>query len=182
MSNNDVCKYFFMQYLNYLDSDSELVVRCVYMRMKDENLLKSTLYGMHNKSVDAFVSLVLRNGTLPYLLMDGKRVIGFAWYDAFAAKSCIGHVVFFREAWGNARQFGKQVYRQLLSYNDGMGFLFDCVMGLTPINNPLAWRGAVACGASKIGVIPKALFDAENGESIDAVLTVATREIIGAEA
>ena len=78
MSNNDVCKDFFMQYLNYLDSNSELVVRCVYMRMEDENLLKSTLYGMHNRNVDAFVALVLRNGTLPYLLMDGDRLIGFA--------------------------------------------------------------------------------------------------------
>lgn len=114
--------------------------------------------------------------------MDSKQLVGFAWYDAFAAKSCFGHVVFFKDAWGRARQYGKQVYRQLLSYSDGMGFLFDCVMGLTPVNNPLAWKGAVACGASKIGVIPKALFDAESGESMDAVLTVATRKIIGAEA
>lgn len=182
MSNSDVCKDFFMQYLNYLDSGSELVARCVYMRMEDENLIKPTLYGMHNKSFEAFVALVLRNGTLPYLLMDGKRLVGFAWYDAFAAKSCIGHVVFFKEAWGNARQFGKQIYKQLLSYRDEVGFLFDCVIGLTPINNPLAWKGAIACGALKIGVVPKALFDAESGESIDAVLTVATREIIGTEA
>ena len=173
---------FFMHYLNYIDHESEQIVRLVHMRLAEEVLLKSTLYGMHDRSVDAFVALVLRNGTLPYLLMDCKQLVGFAWYDAFAAKSCFGHVVFFKDAWGRARQYGKQVYRQLLSYRDGMGFLFDCVMGLTPVNNPLAWKGAVACGASKIGVIPKALFDAESGESMDAVLTVATRKIIGAEA
>ena len=173
---------FFMHYLNYLDHESDRIVRHVHGRLAEEGLLKSTLYGMHDKSGDAFVSLVLRSGTLPYLLMDGKQLVGFAWYDAFAAKSCFGHVVFFKDAWGRARQYGKQVYRQLLSYSDGMGFLFDCVMGLTPVNNPLAWKGAVACGASKIGVIPKALFDAESGESMDAVLTVATRKIIGAEA
>ena len=173
---------FFMHYLNYLDHESEQIVRHVHMRLVEEGLLKSTLYGMHDRSVDAFVALVLRSGTLPYLLMDGKQLVGFAWYDAFAAKSCFGHVVFFKAAWGRARQYGKQVYRQLLSYSDGMGFLFDCVMGLTPVNNPLAWKGAVACGASKIGVIPKALFDAESGDSMDAVLTVATRKIIGAEA
>ena len=171
-----------MHYLNYLDHESEHIVRHVQMRLVEEGLLKSTLYGMHDRSVDAFVALVLRNGTLPYLLMDSKQLVGFAWYDAFAAKSCFGHVVFFKDAWGRARQYGKQVYRQLLSYSDGMGFLFDCVMGLTPVNNPLAWKGAIACGASKIGVIPKALFDAESGESMDAVLTVATRKIIGAEA
>ena len=173
---------FFMHYLNYLDHESEQIVRHVHMRLVEEGLLKSTLYGMQDRSVDAFVSLVLRSGTLPYLLMDSKQLVGFAWYDAFAAKSCFGHVVFFKDAWGRARQYGKQVYRQLLSYSDGMGFLFDCVMGLTPVNNPLAWKGAIACGASKIGVIPKALFDAESGESMDAVLTVATRKIIGAEA
>ena len=173
---------FFMHYLNYLDHESERIVRHVHMRLAEEGLLKSTLYGMQDRSVDAFVSLVLRSGTLPYLLMDSKQLVGFAWYDAFAAKSCFGHVVFFKDAWGRARQYGKQVYRQLLSYSDGMGVLFDCVMGLTPVNNPLAWKGAIACGASKIGVIPKALFDAESGESMNAVLTVATRKIIGAEA
>ena len=69
---------FFMHYLNYLDHESEQIVRHVHGRLAEEGLLKSTLFGMHDKDAESFVALVIRSGILPYLLINGKHLVGFA--------------------------------------------------------------------------------------------------------
>lgn len=173
-----------MRFLPLRDEESVIILSRVHGRMEDEGLLGASLIGERDRGMERFLSIMLCNGTLPFLLYWEGIEAGFVWFNVFGERSFFGNCCIFKEFWGRERttHMACGVYTNILTYRDGDGHLVDLVASLSAVANPLSWRGAVLAGARKIGVIPRGLYCADTNESVDAVLTVATREIMGVEA
>lgn len=173
---------FFMRFLP-LEESSACDLLAAYRRMEAEGTLGDALFEARDRSVENFMSLMLRSGTLPFILYWEGRECGFVWFTVSGAKACLGNCCIYREFWGRQRTtfMARGVYTHILTRRDDDGYLFDLVASLSAVSNPLSWIGAVKAGARKIGVIPNGLFCADTNTSVDAVLTVATRAIMGVE-
>ncbi len=71
---------------------------------------------------------------------------------------------------------GRSIFEHYLGLRDGDGYLFDVLIGVAPVSNPLAWGLALRCGAKKQCVLPHFAYNAFTGKTEDAVLTTTTRE------
>lgn len=153
----------------------------VFDRIVEDGLLASLFYDGGVRTRDEFLDEMSRPGTLPFVVMRGKDVAAFSWFNCILGRSARAHFAIFREFWGRKIRvsLGRNFYRYVLSRKDAEGHLFDCVYGITPENNPLAWKTALQSGWRLIGTIPSCVFLADTKMSVGGVVTAATREILG---
>lgn len=179
MKNND----FAMFYLDWRKSqlETEDYLASAFTRMEQDNTVRATFYDGTVKTMDEFLADLCRPGSLPYAVFWQGSPAGVAWLNSVEGKSARGHFVFFSNVWGHgrARKIGRSIYEGFLGYQDDRGYLFDVIIGITPKNNVLAWRGAVASGAQIVGTIPHGAWLHYENRCVDAVLTAATREMLG---
>lgn len=153
----------------------------VYDRIVGDRLLEVLFYDGSVCTRDDFLHEMLKPGTLPFVVMRGESLACFSWLNEIQGRAARTHVVLFRKFWGRklCGVIGRNLYRYLLSLRDENGFLFDCLYGITPENNPLAWKAALRCGWRLVGTIPNRVFLADENKSTGGVVTVATREFLG---
>lgn len=171
---------FLMRYLADRPETRELL-KTIFERMRDEGTLTRTFYDGTVRTAEEFVADVLRMGSLPFAIYWEGCLAGFCWLNTFEGRSARGHYVFFRRFWGRktSARMGRRIYEYLLTLRDDRGYLFDLVLGLTPKQNAVAWKLPLLCGAFVIGDIPHGAFMANEGRTVDAVLTGVTRESLG---
>ncbi|WP_165069477.1 hypothetical protein [Desulfovibrio sp. ZJ200] len=152
-----------------------------FMEMEQDKTIRPTFYDGTVKTMDDFLADLCRPGSLPYAIFWKGGPAGVAWLNSVEGKSARGHFVLFSRVWGRdrTRKIGRCIYENFLGYRDAQGYMFDVILGVTPKNNVLAWRGAVASGARVIGTIPHGAWLHYENRCEDAVLTAATREMLG---
>lgn len=153
----------------------------VFDKMAAEGLLARVFYDGTVRTREQFLADVLRPGSLPFVIMAGEEVACFTWLNSIEGRAARAHFVIFRKFWGRKTRIplGRNFYRYVLSIRDADGCLFDCLYGITPENNPLAWKAALQSGWKLIGTIPNCVFLADRRKSVGGVVTAATREILG---
>ena len=153
----------------------------VFDRMVAEGLLSRVFYDGSVQNGEQFLAEVLRPGSLPFAIMAGDEVACFTWLNSIEGRAARGHFVFFRKFWGRKTSvpIGRRYFRYALSRRDADGYLFDCIVGVTPRYNPLSWKFALECGCDMVGTIPAYLYMADTRTSVDAVAVAATREGMG---
>lgn len=172
-------KIFTVLYVDRSWQTAHVVISSVYDRIMEDGLLGSLFYDGTVRSREDFLKEVSQDGVLPFAVMDGKEVAAFCWLNHLTVGAARAHYVVFREYWGrHTREMGKHLFRYILSRKDERGYLFDCIYGITPENNPLAWRAAVKSGWEKVGYLPSFCRMAD-GTSVGGVITSATRDILG---
>lgn len=179
MTNND----FAMFYLDWINDEQGAAnyLAAAFSAMKNDRTVRPTFYDGTVKTVDEFIDDLCRPGSLPYAVFWQGNPAGVAWLNSVEGKSARGHFVFFSRVWGRdrARKIGRGIYESFLNYKDANGFLFDVIIGITPKNNILAWKGAIASGAQMVGTIPHGVWLHYENRCEDAVITAATREMLG---
>lgn len=171
--------------LRYLTDceESRAALRAVYARIRAEGTADMVFYDGTVTCEQEFIADMLRPGSLPFLVYWKGKEAGFTWFNSIEGKSARGHFVIYRDFWGRAisAAMGREACTYILTRKDDYGYLFDVIVGLTPVHNPLAWRLALMCGAREVGVIPHGAYMAKTGKTEGAKLTVVTREILGLE-
>ena len=101
-----------------------------------------------------------------------------SWLNTLEGRAARGHYAVFRQYWGRKMSvtIGRSIFEHYLGLRDERGYLFDVLIGIAPVSNPLAWKLALLCGAEKQCVLPHFAYNARTGETEDAVLTTTTRE------
>lgn len=168
----------------YLDArrpGTEDVLARVFAGMRAQGLLSRVFYDGTVRAKEEFLADVLRPGSLPFVIMAGDEVACFTWLNSLEGRAARGHFTFFRKFWGRRTSvpLGRRFFRYALSRRDADGYLFDCIVGITPQSNSLSWKFALACGCRMVGVLPRFAWMADRGESVDAVAVTATRESMG---
>lgn len=170
--------------LIYLDEKLPFVpgvLGAVHDRICAEGLLPRLFHDGAARTRDAFAEVILRPGSLPFVLMADGDMAAFVWCQITQPRTARVHFVVFRRFWGRATRLAlsRRVFRYLLTRRDADGHLFDSLYGVTPENNPLAWKAALQCGWRKVGVIPRFVWLAERGETVGGVITAVTRDMLG---
>lgn len=127
------------------------------------------------KTPEDFLS-VMKNSIVG-IVKDGLTIAGIGWLNRIETKKATFHFVVFKKYWGaGSEKVGKELCRYMLSIQNGKGFMFDMIWGLTPKENKLAVRYLKKCGAIISGDLPCGIWDERNKKSIPAVISYITRD------
>lgn len=167
----------------FLDSEEWAgnILARAYELIVGQGLLDSLFYDGSIACYAHFERELIRPGSLTFAVVRDGEIAALAWFNGITSKMARTHFVIFRNYWGrkNRIRIGRQFFSYILTLEYGGRHMFDCLFGITPVNNPLAWKAAIACGWQERGIIPNACYMARDGKSIDGVLTCATRGILG---
>lgn len=111
------------------------------------------------------------------------RLASLGWTNSVRAKTGHVHFVTFKWAYGRVNKLTCEKFLYDLLYTKGGPekggeYLFNCLIGLTPVNNKLACRFVKGTGFIESGIVPQGDLDPESGEPIDCMLTYLTRDIL----
>lgn len=168
-------------YLDRRDAElAENLLDAVWNCLERDRLLESLFYDGSVKSRTDFYNEILRDGCLPFVVAGDGEMAAFSWLNCITGKAARTHFAVFRKFWGKRMrcEIGRHLYRYILTRKDKLGYLLDCLYGITPERNPLAWKAALSCGWKKSGEIANACYVAKEGKSVNGIVTCATREIL----
>jgi hypothetical protein len=147
----------------------------LYSRMVEDGTRDIVFYAGHIDSPEAFLRYMKRPDVWLYVFLVGDEVAGFTWLDGMEDRSCFNHFCVFKEFWGDTICLGKTVLNRLMNMNKDGVYAFDLFKGLVPAWNTHAIEFAIKCGGKKLGLLPKAVWNAEKQRSEDAVFIYYTR-------
>lgn len=152
----------------------------VWRRIEEERLVESLFYDGSVLCLEGFIREIARDGCLPFAVMGDGELAAFSWLNCITGKAARTHFVIFKKFRGRKLRLiiGPHLYKYILTRRDGMGYLFDCLYGITPKCNPLAWKAALSCGWKESGEIANACYMANERRSVNGIITCATREIL----
>lgn len=117
----------------------------------------------------SFINHFKRNGFLYFWTVDDK-IGGIFWLTNIDCRRCELHYNALKWTWGEkVVEAGHKALDILLDY-------WDSIVGIVPIDNPLALRCCMKSGMIKRGQLPKAVYDYGENKSLDAWLLSITRE------
>lgn len=166
----------------YLKGDDyeRRMVREAYARLEHDGTAKRVFCDGTVRNAAAFEADLFRAGSLPFIVFSDASPCAVTWLNSIEGRSVRGHFAVFKPFWGREKTvvIGQSIFEYYLGLNDVYGYLFDVVIGLVPVSNPLGWKLALLCGAERKCVLPHAIYNAFTGRTEDAVLTVTTRETL----
>lgn len=158
---------------------SDSFIASLYERLIGEGYGQELFFDGNARCAEDFVEQMKRLNKLFIVVTDVGAILGVFWLNHIENRTCQIHLACFKEFYGeDCVKAGKLVLDMLLHSKASDGdFVFDCIIGVTPIRNALARRYALATGMRKVGIVPSMLFDAYSGKSIDACVYCLTREV-----
>lgn len=172
---------FSILYLAKTNPAAEGLLEAVWHKALYEKLQDRIFHDGAVRTNDEFLAEVLRDGCLPFVVVCNGEIAACAWLNCLTNRMARTHFVIFRDYWGRElhKNIGRNAFAYILTRKDDKGYLFDCLYGITPKSNALAWRAALDCGWQKVGELPKSCFMARKSASETGIITCATRDILG---
>lgn len=168
----------------YLKGDDyeRRMVREAYARLEHDGTAKRVFCDGTVRNAAAFEADLFRAGSLPFIVFSDASPCAVTWLNSIEGRSARGHFAIFRPFWGREKTIaiGRNIFAYYLGLKDVYGYLFDVVIGLVPVSNPLGWKLALLCGAERKCAIPHGIYNAFTEHTEDAVLTVTTRKTLAA--
>lgn len=172
---------YLVRYIHYATSGAEAELDEVWRRIEDEKLADDLFYDGSITNSHEFMAMALRPGCLPFLAYCEGEPAMFTWLNCLEGRMARAHFVVFREFRGRKKRvpLGRRLYGHILHCRDKRGHILDCLYGITPVSHRLALNAVIACGWEERGILPHACYLKKSGETVDGVITCATREILG---
>ncbi len=130
------------------------------------------------KSLDDFIKFADNKDNLLALGFVDGRFAAMVWTTSPREKSCDVHFVTLRWTYRGVNKLTCAMILDTLLHihsNDDE-YMFDCLIGCTPLSNRLACRFVKELGLAEVGVMPRGYYDSKNRKSTDALITCCTRE------
>jgi hypothetical protein len=112
--------------------------------------------------------------------MYNGKLASLGWLDCIGDRSAYVHFIALKWAYGGVSESvcRAAISRMLnIKKNDG-SYIFDCLIGMTPVRNKLAVQFVKRVGFVSVGIIPMGAYDRIKGCSIDALNTYCTRSTL----
>ena len=125
-------------------------------------------------------SITSGNNLLYVVRADGYSAVA-CWLNSFDGKAAHMHWTVFSKFWNNGSvKLMKFAVGEIMSLKrnetESREYLFDVLIGLIPITNTRAIKFSQKCGGILAAVIPNAIYDHINKQSVDAMLIHYTRQ------
>lgn len=152
----------------------------MFDRLRNEGLLRWVFPVRGVTDRDGFVSY-LKGTRAAVLAFAGNEVQAAIWLDRFEGRSACVNYFTFKTAVLNRRTktIGLMALKHFLGLRlDDGSYVFDCLRGVAPVNNPLGRRFLRTLGMKEVGIVENRVFNAYAGKSVDAIESYMTREIL----
>ncbi len=158
-------------------------IRGLYERMDKEGLLRWVFYDGCIKAADEFLK-VMKFGMNRLFVIEFKgEIAGLCWLNNFTTRTGEFHFCFFENLRGpDAVEQGRKVVCELLYMTDVHGNpMFDLLFGLTEVGNRPAVSWCKRMKFEPLGILPAALWIAEEQKSVPAWYHYVERGMYGQE-
>jgi len=157
-------------------TDSEIVD--IYNRMKANDTVDGVFIDEQIVSADDFLRVMKYGENHLYLVLDDDRIVAFFWLNRFEGKTARLHFGFLDLGRKDKVDIGKQCVEEVLALTDNMNeYVFDMLIGVTPISNKAACKYVQAVGLKKIGVLPFGVYNRFTRKSEAAMIGYLSREV-----
>ena len=134
-------------------------------------------------SVDDMERFVNDPSHIMLLGLYKSRLCVFGWLNNTELKTAHVHFVTFKDSYRGVNKLTCEKIIQELLYikggpDKGGRYLFNCLIGMTPVTNKLACRFVKSTGFVEVGVVPQSDIDPLTGEAVDCMMTYCTREVL----
>lgn len=157
----------------YIETDngwsiSDQVLAGIWMKMKDQDLLKTVWFTEDGISIKDFLELVKdKDKHVHTVWTSSGHILGLGWLSDFEGKSAQCHFVIFKEAWGDITEdVGKLSLKYWFKFHKDGEPLLRVIIGGIPETNNMAIGFAERMGFKNMGTIPYMDFDRENNKFI----------------
>lgn len=115
--------------------------------------------------------------------MYNNKVCVLGWLTNTELKTAHVHFVTFKDSYRGVNKLTCEKIIQELLYikggpDKGGRYLFNCLIGMTPVTNKLACRFVKSTGFVEVGIVPQSDIDPLTGEAVDCMMTYCTREVL----
>lgn len=149
----------------------------VWDHIANDKRAYSVFVGMDVKSLSDFMSFMNNPAHIVAAAFYNERLAAVTWVDCISGKTAHLHFITLRWTYGSINlPVGREILKTLLTLRVWNGYMFDCLIGITPCSNKLALRFIHELGVESVGVLPSGFFDSTRGESVDAMITYCTRQ------
>ena len=157
-------------------ADSEILD--IYNRMKANNTVDGVFLDEQITTATDFLRAMKYGENHLYLVLDDERVVAFFWLNRFEGKTARLHFVFLDLDRKDKVDIGKQCVGEIMALTDNTNeYVFDMLIGVTPIANEPACRYVQAVGLKKIGVLPFGVYNRFTRKSEAAMIGYLSREV-----
>jgi len=162
--------------------DSEIMA--LWSRSRQEGFADNLFFDIEGMNESLFFEIMQSDKCWLFVIYnDDKQLCGFSWLTDFRGSKANGHFALFKGFRGKEGvKLVTQTCRDILSIkNDGGRYLFDVIVGATPVSNKpacfLSDQMQKAWGKHcDIGVVRDYLYDYKENALIDAKLCYFRRE------
>jgi len=157
-------------------SDDEIMG--YYDQIVEEGMSDIVFYNKVDYTREDFLETVKSPGVFFYLVKYNGEVCGGAMLDGFQAKMAFAHYYTMKKTWGtglNVTLF-REVVRSLLTIETENGYLFDLIVGITPVWHVKGNRFNEKIGGVEACTIPNIIYNATKKISEPGKIFYFTRE------
>jgi len=158
--------------------DSEIIA--LYDRTVRDGTAKALFHDGEIGSAKEFLTSIKFGENRLFVVLVLNEIAGVFWLNRFKGRSCYVHFTTFSHVWGkNSVEVGRAAIRKAMHMaTDAEGYTFDVLLGLIPSWNQRAIRWTLDVGFEACGDIPNAIWDSDQGKSVQGTLMYLTREIM----
>lgn len=144
--------------------------------MKLDGTFQTVFYDGTVNSSEDFLKVLKATHNYPVFPLVNGSIGAVAWINDLRKNYATAHFCVFKEHWGaNSIAMGKAVLKYWFSFPKDNGFLFDVILGVTPIEYTPAIRFIKKIGFTLIGEVPKVIYNAYTGKHSSAMLSYCER-------
>jgi hypothetical protein len=154
---------------------TDSAIMSLYDKMAEDGTHEIVFYAGHITDRESFLRYMKRPDVMMYVLIQEGDHIGFTWLDCIEDRTAYNHFCLFSPYWGKTVEIGTRALNLLMNMQNKDGYVFDLFKGTVPVWNTHAVDFALKCGGKKLGILPKAVWNAAKNESEDAVFIYYTR-------
>jgi len=148
--------------------DSEMV--SLFEQFEEEGSIQYIFRSGEIHTPEDFIRTFKYGTNRLYISLIDDKIAAIVWLSDISGRRASIHFNALKWCWGKkVRDEGKYVL-------DTLSTVWDCLIGITPVDNPLACRFIKQIGMKPLGVMPNMVYDEGLNESIDALITSYSKE------
>lgn len=157
-----------------------LVAERIWLEICADKRVRGMFADICVRTLEDFIAFADNERHILAVGLADNKIASLVWLTDPDYGSADMHFVTFKWAYGGVNKLTcSQSLITLLNIpsSDG-GYMFDCLIGKTPVNNKLSCKFVRELGLTEVGVIPLGCHDYKKHESTDALVVCCTRETL----
>ena len=146
------------------------IMESVFTRMRLHDL-DIVVFG-ERLNPDRFLGFIKRQSVVLHTIWEDNQILMIGWLTDISTNHAFAHYCMFPETWGkNTAELAKESLRYWFNFKGNDGYLFDVIMGRTPVDNGYAVKFLKKIGMNILGAVPLLKFGNSDSGMVFSYIT-----------